>query len=210
MFAETLEDFALKHSDLIVQSAMNGNERAFSQLMNIWYKRIYNFSYKYFGDHDLAMEATQRTFISVHKAVKGLKETSSFTSWIFRIALNNCHEEERKSKKRSWLSIFNKEKDDDDKLMPLHHHTDDEFYNPDSAVELKEMQAIITNCLREIPAEQRTVVILKEYEGLKFREIAMALEISESTAKSRLYYGLNAMRKQLEHRNIYKENAYGN
>jgi RNA polymerase sigma-70 factor (ECF subfamily) len=210
MFAETLEDFALKHSDLIVQSARNGNERAFSQLMNIWYKRIYNFCYKYFGDHDIAMEATQRTFISAHKGIKGLNEPASFTSWIYRIASNNCHEEERKNKKRSWLSIFNREDDEDDKLMSLHHHTNDEFYNPDSAVERKEMQVVITNCLNKIPAEQRTVVILKEYEGLKFREIAMALQISENTAKSRLYYGLNAMRKQLESRNIYKENAYGN
>ncbi len=210
MLAETLEDFALKHTDLLIPNAIKGNERAFSQLMNLWYKRIYNFSYKYFGDHDMAMEVTQSTFISVHKAIKKLKDPSSFRSWVYRIALNKCYEEDRKMKRRSWLSIFQKDNDEEDKMLQLNHHTDDGFYNPDQVVEEKEMEDMVMKCLHEIPEEQRVIVIMKEYEGLKFREIAGSLNITESTAKSRLYYGLKAMKKQLEKRNIYKENAYGN
>lgn len=210
MLAETLEDFALKHTDLIVRNAVRGNERAFSQLMNLWYKRIYNFCFKYFGNHDMAMEVTQSTFISVHKSIGKLKDPESFKSWIYRIALNKCHEEDRKNKRRSWLSIFQKDNDEEDHMLQFNHHTDDGFYNPDKVIEDKEMEDIVMSCLQVIPEEQKILVIMKEYEGLKFREIAASLEISESTAKSRLYYGLKAMKKQLEQRNVYKENIYGN
>jgi len=210
MLAETLEEIAIKHSDLLIRNAIKGNEKAFSQLMNLWYKRIYNFCFKYFGNHDMAMETTQKTFISVHKAIGKLNEPESFKSWIYQIASNKCREEDRKNKRRSWLSIFQRQEENDTKVMQLEHHTDDGFYNPDRVIEEKEMENIVMNCLHQIPEEQRVIVIMKEYEGLKFREIAVSLSITESTAKSRLYYGLKAMKKQLELRNIYKENAYGN
>lgn len=209
MLAETLEDFAIKHSDLIVKSAISGNDRAFSQLMGIWYKRIYNFSFKYFANHDMAMEATQKTFISIHKSIGKLKEPASFKSWMYRIALNQCHEEERRQQRRSWLSFFQKD-NQEEPVIPIAHNEEDGFYNPDKGYQDKEMEGIIMGCLKEIPEEQRVIVIMKEYEGMKFREIAKTLDISENTAKSRLYYGLKAMRKQLEAKNIYKENAYGN
>ncbi len=90
------------------------------------------------------------------------------------------------------------------------HNENDGFYNPDKGYEDKEMEGIIMGCLKEIPGEQRWTVIMKKDEGMKVREIAQTLDITESTAKSRLYYGLRAMRKQLEAKNIYKENAYGN
>ena len=57
----------------------------------------------------------------------------------------------------------------------------------------------------ELSVEQREVVIMKEYEGLKFREIAEVLNISENTVKSRMYYGLDGLRKILEKKNINKE-----
>ena len=59
------------------------------------------------------------------------------------------------------------------------------------------MKALVEDVLQKIPPEQRQVIIMKEYEGLKFREIADILGESENTIKSRMYYGLDAMRKIL-------------
>jgi RNA polymerase sigma factor (sigma-70 family) len=64
---------------------------------------------------------------------------------------------------------------------------------------------LLQNCLMELSVEQREVVIMKEYEGLKFREIAETLNISENTVKSRMYYGLEGLKKILENRKITKE-----
>ncbi len=77
--------------------------------------------------------------------------------------------------------------------------------NPERALRLTELSDILQECLTTLSDEQREVVIMKEYEGLKFREIAEALNISENTVKSRMYYGLEAMKRILERRNITKE-----
>ena len=75
----------------------------------------------------------------------------------------------------------------------------------------KEAGKLVRMALKEINQDQRTVLIMKEYEGLTFREIAETLVISENTAKSRMYYGLKAMRKVLDKRNINEESvSYGN
>ena len=67
-----------------------------------------------------------------------------------------------------------------------------------------ELSDILQKALLEISEEQREVVIMKEYEGLKFREIAEVLNLSENTVKSRMYYGLDGLKKILEKRNINK------
>ncbi|MDH5380669.1 MAG: RNA polymerase sigma factor, partial [Cyclobacteriaceae bacterium] len=95
MYSGTLLDIAMAHSESLIENARKGNERAISKLVGLWYKRIYNFCFKYFGDHDLAMESTQKTFISMYKSISGLQEIEKFTPWLYRIARNHCHDEER-------------------------------------------------------------------------------------------------------------------
>ena len=70
--------------------------------------------------------------------------------------------------------------------------------NPEVEYQKKEKAAMIAELLKRLPDEQKTVMIMKEFEGMKFREIADVLNISENTAKSRLYYGLKALKNLLE------------
>lgn len=64
MYAGTLLDIAMTHADNIIVSARSGDQHACGKLVKLWYKRIYNFSFKYLGDHNLAAEVTQKTFIN--------------------------------------------------------------------------------------------------------------------------------------------------
>ena len=70
-------------------------------------------------------------------------------------------------------------------------------HDPWIGVERRERSAAVLKALGDIPPEQREVVILKEFEGLKFKEIAEILDCPESTVKSRVYYGLNGLRVAL-------------
>jgi RNA polymerase sigma factor (sigma-70 family) len=187
--AEVLENIAIYHSKSLIEKSRRGDERAYGKLVGLWYKRIYNFSLKYFADHDLAMEVTQLTFIVVYKNIGRLKDVDSFKYWLYKIALNNCREEDRRHKKKNWYSIFMSE---DVK------HIESKNDHPELEYQKKEKETLVAELLKTLPDEQKTVVIMKEFEGLKFREISEALNISESTAKSRLYYGLKALRKLLE------------
>jgi RNA polymerase sigma-70 factor (ECF subfamily) len=187
--ANTLENIAMNQCESLVHKARKGDQQSFGKLVGLWFKRVYNFCLRYFGDHDLAMEATQQTFIATHQNIRKLKEAKRFKSWLYVIALNQCREEDRKQKRKSWRSIFQHEE-----VMDI----EDSFNHPEEAYREMEQEEILSDMLGRLPEEQRIIVIMKEYEGLKFREIAIALDISENTAKSRLYYGLKALRKMIE------------
>ena len=193
MNIETLEEIAMTHVDGLVARARSGDQKAFSKIMGLWFKRIYNFSFKYFGDHDLAMEATQKTFIAVYHNMRKLNDVARFRTWLYRIAWNQCHEEERKLKRKTWFSLFtNREA-----------NQAEEFHlTPDKNLHEKEMSERMADLLKSLPEEQKSILILKEYEGLKFREIAEMLGISENTAKSRLYYALKGLRKLIDENNL--------
>ena len=193
------------YSENLVAQAKQGDKQAFNQLANTWYPRIYNFTYKYFADEELAMEATQKTFISVYQHFESLQDTEKFKPWIYRIAHNMCHNEHKKAKKNTFLGLFktNKENEDEMEYLPLSDKQNRS--NPDNYVENIENSSLLEKALAKINPDQKVVVIMKEYEGLKFSEIAEALQISESTAKARLYYGLDALRKVFEGWNLSKE-----
>ncbi|MEN7550212.1 RNA polymerase sigma factor [Rapidithrix thailandica] len=195
------------NSTSLVEKACQGNQAAFNKLVNLWYQRVYNFCFNYFSDHDRAMEATQKTFIALHQHLPSLQKPNLFKSWLYRIAINFCHEEERKQKRRGWFFWNTTEKSGEGKTNTSWTST---LPNPEEALQQQELASLLAKALKSLPEEQRVVVIMKEYEGLKFKEIAEVLKMSENTVKSRMYYGLKALRKILEKWNIHQENIdYG-
>ena len=197
----------MPQSDFLITAAKDGDPLALNQLVKLWYKRIYNFGYKYFADHDLAMEVTQKTFISMNKNLNSLKDNGHFKSWLYRIASNYCHEEVRKQK-RKWVFPFMKVQSKDDKDFIRNTEATWRESNPDKEYARTELKGLLQKALKILPEEQRMVVIMKEYEGLKIREIAEVMDISENTVKSRLYYALGSLKKQLEQWNINKETIH--
>lgn len=192
------------HSESLVARAREGDNNALSRLVQLWYKRIYNFCFKYFFDHDLAMEVTQKTFISMHKNITSLQDVTRFKPWLYTIAINFCREELRRRQSNKALSLHD--------LRPGESETSYSWEtagsrneNPERQLRQSELSDLLQNCLMELSEEQRVVVIMKEYEGLKFREIAETLNVSENTVKSRMYYGLDGLRKILERKRITKE-----
>jgi RNA polymerase sigma factor (sigma-70 family) len=202
--AETLRDIAMMHSDTLVARAREGDKNAQGKLVQMWYKRIYNFGYKFFFDHDLAMEVAQKTFISMHRNIDGLQEATRFKSWLYTIAVNYCREELRKRKATRSVSLHDLRPGESEESYRW-EASSSRRENPEKQLRHSELSDLLQQCLMELSDEQREVVIMKEYEGLKFREIAETLNISENTVKSRMYYGLDGLKKILESRNITKE-----
>lgn len=201
--AGTLLDIAMMHSDALIARAREGDKNAQGKLMQLWYKRIYNFAYKFFFDHDLAMEVSQKTFISMHRNIEHLQELNRFRSWLYTIAVNFCREELRKRKASRAVSLHDLNPGEAE--TSYHWEVSYGRENPERQLRQNELSDLLQQCLMELSDEQREVVIMKEYEGLKFREIAETLQISENTVKSRMYYGLDGLKKILERKNITKE-----
>jgi len=176
---------------LLIRKVQQGDSVAFTELVNRWQSKIHRFAFRFFADADEASEITQKTFIKTHQKVHELDDPERFDAWIYRVANNLCLDELKRAGRRKSTSLeawLEQEQTD--------HH------NPASELQRKELSEILQQALLMLPDEQRTVVILKEYEGLKFREIAEILEEPESTVKSRMYYGLKSIRRILKKWNI--------
>lgn len=194
----------MMHSDALIARAREGDKGAQGRLVQLWYKRIYNFGYKFFFDHDLAMEVAQKTFISMYSHIENLQDLARFRSWMYTIAVNNCREELRKEKTRRSVSLDDLKAGEGEDSYQW-EKSGSRHENPERLLRQAELSDLLQGCLMEINEEQREVVIMKEYEGLKFREIAEVLNISENTVKSRMYYGLDSLKKIFEKKNITRE-----
>ena len=191
-------------TDTLITRAQQGDKHAQGKLVQLWYKRIYNFGFKFFFDHDLAMEAAQKTFISMHRNIAGLQDVGKFRSWLYTVAVNYCREELRKNKSNKSMSLHDLKPGEGEESYHR-EESRNRGEDPDRQLRHAELSDLLHKCLNELSDEQREVVIMKEYEGLKFREIAEVLNISENTVKSRMYYALDALKRILNKNNITKE-----
>jgi RNA polymerase sigma-70 factor (ECF subfamily) len=185
------------YSTHLISKINHGDEQALNELFGLWYEKVYNIAWKYFGEENAAMDVCQQSFVTVHRKLSSLEDAAKFKFWLYRTVVNHCHMESRKRKSRANLK---------DKITQFRVTARQE--RPDEIYHRNERSKMVLDALQKIPEEQRTVIIMKEYEELTFREIAETLGISEGTAKSRLYYGLKNLRKVLTRANITKEYNY--
>ena len=189
----------------LIQQLMSGNRDRFNLLVWKWEKPIFNFALRFLGDYESARDVTQKTFIRVFKNITKLNHWDRFSSWIYQITANLCKDELKKRSSRDFLSIdVIQENSENGHLMP-EELIEIKKENPEAIVNQKQVGAILQKALNELPEEQRIVIIMKEYQGLKFREIAEALGEPLNTVKSRMYYGLSALKKIFEKWNITEE-----
>lgn len=188
----------MQNTPQLIHRAQQGDRRALNQLFSGWYQPVYAIAYRYFGEVEPAREVCQQAFLQVQQKLGTLKDPASFRVWLYRMVINLCHSEARR------LSARRRHYEGYREVRSLGVAP-----GPDDLYQRRERTEIVLAALQQIPEEQRAVIIMKEYEGLKFREIAEVLELSESTVKSRLYYGLKALRKFFLNNDLKNEVYHG-
>jgi len=177
---------------------------AFEALAKRWKQSIYNFAFRYVRDRQLAAEVCQTTLVRLYEKGHSIRDPEQFSAWLFQIVLNLCRDELKRLKRRRAKLV-----DMDDMSMNSLERLPlvdvDSNGHPESQMITNNYNDLLNRALSTLNEEQRAVIILKSYQGLKFREIAEILKISENTAKSRMYYGLSALKKTFDKWNISKE-----
>jgi RNA polymerase sigma-70 factor (ECF subfamily) len=188
----------------LVVRFVKGDINAFNTLVWRWEKPIYNFILRIICNREHAKDLSQIVFIRIYKQLKTLKDPEKFSSWAYRIALNLCKDELKKKNRHRIISLDALTSSDSEKShakqFPDHHSK-----TPEEVMYNHQVASIIQNALEKIPEEQRVVIVMKQYQDLKFTEIAEILDEPINTIKSRLYYGLRAMKKVLEESRLSKE-----
>ena len=188
----------------LIEQFLKGNVQAFNTLIWRYEASLYNFILRVIGDRDQARDLCQMTCIRIYKEVKRLRDPDKFKSWMYRIAMNLCLDEIKKQKKHRTISIFANQSTDNENNVPFQFE-DENLQAPDDSVHQRQLSNILNQALQDLPEEQRMVIVMKQYHELKFTEIADILGEPVNTVKSRLYYGLKAMRKSLEASSLTKE-----
>lgn len=183
----------------LIERFLRGEVEAFNTLVWRWQKTIYNFILRDIGNREEAHDLTQQVFVRVYRNLDKLKDRDRFSTWIYQIAANLCRDLIKQRRRRSVQSLEAMQEAGALELATnpaLTLHAENEQH-PDRIVSRSQLRDLLERALQEIPEEQRVVVIMKEYQNLKFTEIAEILGAPVNTVKSRLYYGLNAMKKVL-------------
>ena len=179
----------LATDEIIVERALTGDAEAFGELVRRWERRIFALTYGMLGREEDARDATQETFIAAFRNLRGFRGEAKVSSWLHRIAVNQCISRQRRSKVRNESTL--EDEHTTSFAMPLSH-------SPAHVAEGRQETAAVRRAINSLPVELRQVVVMKEFEELTFREIADALDLPLSTVKSRLYTALKQLQMRLQ------------
>ncbi len=174
----------------LVEACLAGEESAFDVLLGRWEKRIRGAIYRLVGSDEEARDLCQEAFLKAYKSLRSFKQEARFSSWLYQIALNLCRDRMRRRRGKTMVSLD--ELEEGGAAMPVAGPT---------ALDLlqeRDTSRLVAQAIEALPDEQREVIILKEYQGLTFLEIAQVLDVPISTVKTRLYRGLDQLRVRLE------------
>ena len=177
----------------LVARAQAGDLDSFNQLVSRWERPIYALAYRTIGREEDARDVVQEAFLRAFRGLKGFKGEAKFSSWLYRITLNLCRDWMRKARRAPLIQVPESEDGlDMAEQMPSTAESVEELVNR------QQMSAAVAKAMGELPDEQRTAILMKEFHGLTFQEIADALDCPLSTVKTRLYQGLSVLRRRLE------------
>ena len=175
----------------LVAKTIGGDADSFNELIHRWERPIYALAYRQIGREEDARDVCQDTFLRAYRALNGFRGQAKFSSWLYRIALNLCRDWMRRERRTPVVQA-----PEDMDLMDLAAARE-----PSETIEDRvgrhDLTRAVERAMALLPEEQRTAIVLKEYQGLTFQEIADLLGCPLSTVKTRLYQGLTVLRREL-------------
>ena len=180
----------------LVARSMGGDVESFNQLVLRWERPIYALAYRVIGREEDARDVAQETFLRAFRSIGGFKGQAKFSSWLYRIALNLCRDWIRKQKR---TPVYQAPEGLDVIEMAAEQ-------GPTESIEdlvARNLQSrAVAAAMEALTEDQRTAVILKEYQGLTFQEIADLLGCPLSTVKTRLYQALVVLRREMQKQGV--------
>lgn len=180
-----------------------GDERAFEVLYWRHQRGIFNFICHFIGGSgNQAEELLQDVFLKVVKASKRYEPSAKFTTWLYQIARNSCIDHFRKMKHRKTTSLA--QPIDSEEEMVLESTIAGTNTSPEKAAQISELALVLKEAIAALPEDQREVFIMREDLNLSFAEISELIGCPVNTAKSRMRYALEHLRKSLKREGITK------
>lgn len=176
----------------LVELAVSRNSDAFGEIVKRWERKIFALCFGMLGREDDARDAAQETFIAAYRSISNFRGEAKVSSWLHRIAVNQCLTTKRRAKTRS-EEFLDDESAESDRIFVAPPHR-----SPANTTEATERLNIVRQAVGSLPVDLRQVIVMKEFEEMTFQEISETLDLPLSTVKSRLYTALRQLRMKLE------------
>lgn len=174
----------IEDSDFVlIRAYIDGDEGAFAKLVNLHKDKVRNLVFLTLGDAEFVDDISQDVFISVYHKLKEFRFESKFTTWLYRITVNKCRDYLRKKRVRS---IFTPIKDS--------HHELSFRTHPENI----DIPQLVRKGIEKLPEKLKVPLILRDIDGLSYKEIADKLECEVGTVKSRIFRARESLRFILE------------
>lgn len=183
---------------VLVKAFLAGDQRAFDILVTRHQNMIFNVCYRLIGDYEEANDSAQETFIKAFSSLKGFRSEASFSTWLYRIAVNTCKNKLSSLKYRfnMMMSRLDRPREGENSCWKM--EILDDSSSPEPSLERKELEMHIQREIDSLPKDQKLVIVLRDIEGLSYEEVAQITGFNKGTVKSKLARARQRLRKRLE------------
>jgi RNA polymerase sigma-70 factor (ECF subfamily) len=187
-------DVGTDEAELVARCAA-GDEMACAELVSLHQRMVFQLACHLLGNREEALDLSQEVFLRVFRTVGSFRGHSSLKTWIYRIVINQA-----RNRQRWWRRRHQSEQVSLDQHVVDHGELRQpgEDAHPDRVLARKQTAARLWQALERLPFDQRTAIVLREFDGLSYEEIAFSLDIAVGTVKSRLTRARQALRSDLQ------------
>jgi RNA polymerase sigma-70 factor, ECF subfamily len=179
-----------------IQDALRGDNRAYRRLMDKYHDAIYSFIFRMVHDREQVEDLTQEAFIKAFGSLKNFNEEFAFSTWLYKIATNNCIDYIRKRK----LQMYSIDKPVESRDSEYVFELPDDSYEADRDVIADQRSVLIRNAIDKLPEKYRRVILLRHSEEKSYEEIARMLKLPIGTVKAHIFRARELLYRQLRNK----------
>ena len=176
----------------LVDLAVGSDPEAFGEIVRRWERKIFALCFGMLGREDDARDAAQESFVAAYRNLSKFRGEAKVSSWLHRIAVNQCLTTKRRQRTRAEDFITDDEGTEERTFVAAPQ------FSPARTTEKAERMNLVRQAVGALPTDLRQVIVMKEFEEMTFQEISDTLEVPLSTVKSRLYTALKQLKMKLE------------
>ncbi|MEI6211485.1 MAG: sigma-70 family RNA polymerase sigma factor [bacterium] len=197
---QTATEAPEEHVARLVEAARAGSMAAFDELIRLFQTRIFNLAYRMVNNREDAGDLTQEIFVKLYRSLNKFRGQSRFSTWLYAVAANHCRSGLRKSRRIGFFESRSLDEPLDAAEGDARHAVEpvDPGASPATSLEHRELGARIGAVVAGLPEDLRSVLVLRDMQGLEYEELARVLNCSLGTVKSRLWRARFRVKEALE------------
>jgi len=178
----------------LVHAFLGGDSTAFEELVSRYESTIMNMAYRLLGNRSDAADVTQEIFVLLLRKLGSFRGEAKFSTWLYRVSLNACHDHARRLRRHISLS----DSPGEDLPEIEQRLADDGIESPEASLERTEIQGTVQEAIARLPHKFKEVIYLHDINGYDYKEVADILDISLGTVKSRLNRARGRLARELQ------------